>query len=148
MVWVSTRWLKLRQRGIAQFLSISIVFSIGFMCTVSSNGGALSSNRASIPERLAFAGDTSFSAKRIRTIPDATDTECPDPKAGNTLGPGTADSDLVVAGGTCMVNSGTYMYRNINIIKGGTLQFSDPAIILYAANIIIQDNGTIRAGTV
>jgi hypothetical protein len=25
MAWVSTRWLKLRQRGIAQFVSISIV---------------------------------------------------------------------------------------------------------------------------
>ena len=148
MTWVSTRWLKLRQRGIAQFVSISIVLLVGFICTVSASGASLSSNRASIPERMASADDMSFSPNLVRTIPDATTTDCPDPKAGNILGPGTANSDLVVAGGTCMVNGGTYMYRNINIIKGGTLQFNDAGILLYAANIIIENHGTMRAGSV
>jgi hypothetical protein len=51
MAWVSTRWLKLRQRGIDQFVSISIVFFIGFICAVSASGASLLSNRASIRVR-------------------------------------------------------------------------------------------------
>ena len=42
----------------------------------------------------------------------------------------------------------TYMYHNINIIKGGILQFSDANITLNAANIIIENQGTMRAGSV
>ena len=47
-----------------------------------------------------------------------------------------------------MVNAGSYMYRNINIAQGGTLQFSDAMITLEAANIIIENQGTLRAGSV
>ena len=144
MVWVSTRWLKLRQRGIARFVSIPIVFLIGFICTVSASGASLSSNRAWIPERLAFANESAFSPK---TVPDTTPDVCPDPN-GDPLGPGNASADLVVKNGTCMVNAGTYMYHNINIVKGGTLQFSDANITLNAANIIIENQGTMRAGSV
>ena len=144
MVWVSTRWLKLRQRGIARFVSISIVFLIGFICTVSASGASLASNRGSIPECIAFANDSAFSPK---TVQDTTPDVCPDPN-GDPLGPGNASADLVVKNGTCMVNAGTYMYHNINIVKGGTLQFSDANITLNAANIIIENQGTMRAGSV
>jgi hypothetical protein len=143
MAWVSTRWTKAGLGGIARFLSISIVFSIGFVCTVSASGAALSSN----PERLAFADDSSFARRRLPTFPDAMPDVCPDTN-NDPLGPGTASVDLVVKNGTCVVNAGSYMYHNINIIKGGILQFSDAKITLNAANIIIENQGTMRAGTV
>src|ERR1700687_2749339 len=67
----------------------------------------------------------------------------PCPNGGvDTLGPGVADSDLLVTGGTCKVKAGTYMYRNINITSGGVLVFDDAVIDLWAANIIIEDKGT------
>jgi hypothetical protein len=71
---------------------------------------------------------------------------CPNPNGSDLLGPGNASEDLVVKNGTCMVQAGTYLYHNINIIKGGTLQFADAAITLSAANIIIENQGTMRAG--
>src|SRR5579862_6460641 len=147
MAWVSTRWLKLRQHGFAQFLSIAIVSFFGFVCTVSASGASLSSNRGSIPETLAFASYGSFSSDRERIFQTGNETTCPDPN-GDPLGPGTATVDLVVENGTCVVNAGTYMYHNINIIKGGTLQFRDANITLNAANIIIENQGTMRAGSV
>ncbi len=148
MAWVSTGWLKARSRRIARFVSITIVFSIGFICTVSAGGPSHSSNRASIPEFLASASDTSLSTERRQAFPTANnDDTCPDAN-GDPLGPGNAAVDLVVKNGTCMVNAGPHMYHNINIIKGGTLQFSDAAIDLYAANIIIENQGTMRAGSV
>ncbi|MFZ0680711.1 G8 domain-containing protein [Candidatus Binatus sp.] len=147
MAWVSTRWLKLRQRGIAQFVSIAIVSFFGFICTVSASGASFSSNRASVPERLAFASDTALSSERDQTFQTGSGATCPDPN-GDPLGPGTATVDLVVENGTCVVNAGTYLYHNINIIKGGTLQFSDANITLNAANIIIENQGTMRAGSV
>src|SRR5260221_11656315 len=103
MKWGSTRR---RRRGIIQFVSVTIVCLIGFICTVSASGGLLSSIRASVPERMASAGDISLSRNRVQTFPDATKTDCPDPVAGDKLGPGTADSDLVVSDGTCIVNAG------------------------------------------
>jgi hypothetical protein len=147
MAWVSTRWLKFGQRGIVQFVSIAIVFFIGFVCAVSASGASLSSNRAAIPEYLASASEVSLLPGRARPVTDATDETCPDPN-GDPLGPGNAAVDLVVQNGTCVVNAGSYMYHNINIIKGGILQFSDAKIILNAANIIIENQGTMRAGSV
>ena len=73
-------------------------------------------------------------------------------KANDTLGPGNASADLAVLGGVCTVNPGaTYMYRNINIYDGGQLVFGDgngAQTDLWAANIIVEDKGTMRAGSV
>ena len=125
---------------IARLGSFAIVLSLALIFTVSASG---SSNRATIPERVASAGGTSFSPDRLPTLADAATTTC----GNGALGPGNAGSNLVV-NGTCTVSAGTYMYQNINIIKDGTLQFSDAAIILYAANIIIENGGTMIAGSV
>ena len=79
---------------------------------------------------------------------------CPDGKtccglhANDTMGPGNADTDLLVIGGTCTVNAGIYNYSNINVVNGGTLLFSDAAIDLWARNIIVENTGTVRAGSV
>jgi hypothetical protein len=64
------------------------------------------------------------------------------------MGPGNADTDLLVIGGTCTVNAGTYKYSNINVVEGGTLLFSDATIDLWARNIIVENTGTVRAGSV
>ena len=90
-------------------------------------------------------------ARRFATGSDTTEVTCPDTNS-DPLGFGNAGTDLVVKGGTCVVDgstpSGEYMYHNINIVKGGVLQFNDAKIDLYAANIIIENKGTMRAGTV
>jgi hypothetical protein len=44
------------------------------------------------------------------------------------------------------MNAGSYMYHDINIIKDGILQFSDANITLNAADIIVENQGTMRAG--
>ena len=59
MVWVSTRWFKTGRRGIARFVSISIVSLLGFICTVSAGGAPSSPSRGSSPEYLASASDVS-----------------------------------------------------------------------------------------
>ena len=154
MVRGSTRWPKLRQYRIARFVAVTFAFLFGFICSVSASGASLSSNRPAIPERLASAGDMSLSADRAHrfaTGSDTTEVTCPDTN-NDPLGFGNAGTDLVVKGGTCVVDgstpSGEYMYHNINIIGGGVLQFNDAKIDLYAANIIIENKGTMRAGTV
>src|SRR4029077_3236514 len=79
---------------------------------------------------------------------------CPDGKsccglnANDTMGPGNADTDLLVIGGTCSVNAGTHMYSSINVINGGVLQLNDAKIDLWARNIIVEKTGTVRAGSV
>ncbi len=143
---ISTGWLNAHQRVIARFGAVAIFSSLGLICTVSASG---SSNRATIPEcLLASASETSLSPRRLASSSATAPVECPDTN-GDPLGPGNATADLLVTGGVCNVaTAGTYMYHNINIIKGGTLQFADAAIDLYAANIIIENTGTMRAGTV
>ena len=141
MTSIATDWLNAHQKLIARFGAVAIFSILGLISTVAASG----SSSRSIPECLASSSDTSLSAKR-RSIPsDSSDVVCPDPN-GDPLGPGNASADLVVQNGTCVVQAGTYMYHNINIIKGGILQFNDAAIDLYAANIIIENRGTMRAG--
>ena len=56
--------------------------------------------------------------------------------------------DLIVSGGTCMVNvAGTYQYHNVNIINGGTLLFSDVKIDFWAESILVENTGSLIAGS-
>ncbi len=48
----------------------------------------------------------------------------------------------------CTVNAGTYHYHDVNIIKGGSLQFSDAVINFWAHGILIEDQGSLIAGVV
>ena len=71
---------------------------------------------------------------------------------------GAAFTDLEVTT-TCMVPAGTYYYRNVNIYsskpgtsanpvpQGGTLIFQDATIDFWANSILIENGGTLRAGT-
>jgi len=48
----------------------------------------------------------------------------------------------------CKVDKpGTYKYANVNIYKGGSLTFQDKAIEFWARSILIENQGTLSAGT-
>ena len=64
---------------------------------------------------------------------------CPEPV------PKSNGGDLVVDS-TCVVGAGTYHYGNVNIIKGGSLQFSDAVINFWAHGILIENQGSLIAG--
>src|ERR1039458_7317234 len=61
--------------------------------------------------------------------------------------PGGSGADLVVDS-TCIVGAGTYHYGDVNIIKGGSLQFSDAVINFWAHGILIENQGSLTAGVV
>src|ERR1700720_3765829 len=96
----------------------------------------------------------SISADALRPDARGDAPTCPDGKtccglkANETMGPGNADTDLLVIGGAFSVNAGPYMYSSINVIDGGTLLFNDAKIDLWARNIIVEKTGTVRAGSV
>ena len=54
-------------------------------------------------------------------------------------------TDLVV-NTKCIVGAGTYNYRDVNIIKGGSIQFSDAVINFWAHGILIENQGSLIAG--
>lgn len=62
--------------------------------------------------------------------------------------------DLIVSG-ACEVTGGpggkgnatTYYYGNINIISGGSLKFDDAQIDFWASSIIVENKGSLIAGT-
>lgn len=62
------------------------------------------------------------------------------------LSPGTG-RDLRVTG-TCTVAKGTYNYGNINILANGVLTFTDEVIDLWTKGIVIENNGSLIAGSV
>lgn len=72
----------------------------------------------------------------------ATTTTC----TTGQLPPGNG-GDLVVNTGTCMVVQGTYRYHNVNIYGGGTLQFADAKIDFWAESILVENRGSLIAGT-
>ena len=68
MTWVLSRWRKTRQQAVARFVSITTVLSLALVFNGAANGSWLSSNRATIPECVASAGD--ISPKRVSTPAD------------------------------------------------------------------------------
>ncbi|HEY3838038.1 MAG TPA: chitobiase/beta-hexosaminidase C-terminal domain-containing protein, partial [Bryobacteraceae bacterium] len=67
------------------------------------------------------------------------------------LPPGNADTDLEIDGNTCVVDgsapTGTYVYRNVNIWGGGVLNFADAKIDFHAHSILVENGGTLEAGS-
>lgn len=55
--------------------------------------------------------------------------------------------DLVITTGTCMVGPGAYYFHNVNIFGGGKLLFSDTVTEFWAESILIQNNGSLTAGS-
>jgi hypothetical protein len=67
--------------------------------------------------------------------------------SGETLETGGDGADLEVTGGVCRVTGGTYVYGNVNIYNKGTLQFEDAQTDFWARSILVENTGTLRAGT-
>ncbi|HEX8896387.1 MAG TPA: G8 domain-containing protein, partial [Terriglobales bacterium] len=64
---------------------------------------------------------------------------------GGPLAPGSG-GDLEVTG-PCTVGAGTYQYRNVNIYGGGSLIFSDAVIDFWAQSILVENHGSLIAGS-
>ena len=78
-----------------------------------------------------------------------TQVGCP---SGSLLPGGSATTDLKIDN-ACTVTGdarrvGVYVYHNVNIVAGGTLSFEDTRIDFHAESIIVENGGTIKAGTV
>lgn len=59
---------------------------------------------------------------------------------------GPVARDLVVKE-DCRVRAGTYYFQRVNIIAGGTLRFDDAAIDFWAWSIVVENGGSLVAGT-
>ncbi len=71
----------------------------------------------------------------------------PDTCLGGTLTPpNPSGSDLVVKV-DCTVGAGTYKFGNVNILAGGILRFADATIDFWAANILVENGGSLIAGS-
>jgi hypothetical protein len=77
---------------------------------------------------------------------------CDDSK-NEHLQPGSATTDLQVTG-PCEVKAGTYTYRNVNVYNltnnpanGGSLNFDDALTDFFAESIVVEDQGSIIAGS-
>ncbi|MBS1852431.1 MAG: G8 domain-containing protein [Acidobacteria bacterium] len=77
---------------------------------------------------------------------------------GNTnhiLPSGSTSTDLQINGVNCVVDGtgaagsvpGSYVYRNVNILNGGSLTFQDAPIDFHAHSILVEMGGTLQAGT-
>jgi len=56
-------------------------------------------------------------------------------------------ADLVIKGECTVETAGIYMFRNVNIIAGGVLRFTDATIDFWAANILVESGGSLIAGS-
>lgn len=65
---------------------------------------------------------------------------------GKTLAPANGNDDLLVDEAIC-VHAGTYKFKDVHIVKGGTLYFDDEVIDFWAANILVENGGVLGAGT-
>ena len=69
---------------------------------------------------------------------------------GGILPAGNVDTDLEINGVSCSVDgsvaNGTYVYRNVNIWGGGSLNFSDAKINFHAHSILVENGGSLIAG--
>jgi hypothetical protein len=70
--------------------------------------------------------------------------QCP-PAGGTALPPGTGEDLEVTTPYT--VCAGTYHYGNVNVYGGGSLTFDDAAIDFWATSILIENQGSIIAGS-
>lgn len=64
---------------------------------------------------------------------------------GGALAAGNGE-DLEVKG-ACTVGAGTYRYGAVNIYGGGKLTFADAKIDFWASSILVENAGTLAAGT-
>ncbi|MEZ5589934.1 MAG: G8 domain-containing protein [Gammaproteobacteria bacterium] len=61
--------------------------------------------------------------------------------------PAGSGEDLAVTGECLIVKAGTYHYNNVNIYDGGILKFEDAAIDFWAQSILVENEGSLLAGS-
>lgn len=66
--------------------------------------------------------------------------------ASGVLPPGSPDTDLVLTA-PCRAGAGTYQFADVHVLAGGVLAFDDALIDFWAANILIENGGTLVAGS-
>jgi hypothetical protein len=64
----------------------------------------------------------------------------------HTLDEPTMPGVNIVITKECKVNVGTYKFGDVHILAGGTLEFTDSVIDFWAANILIENGGSLVAG--
>jgi hypothetical protein len=97
---------------------------------------------------------TSFFALLLAIAFLSTSTSAQPTICNNQVLPAGNGGDLIVTG-MCTVDgtapSGTYLYKNVNIISSrmsnGTLLFKDAVINFWAESILVENNGSLVAGT-
>jgi len=73
-------------------------------------------------------------------------------KFGGPKGDTNSQPDLTIAKPCWIDSAGTYVYGNVNIVDNGSLEFREPAtkgsqVNFWAKNIIVENGGTLKAGT-
>lgn len=68
---------------------------------------------------------------------------------GGTLNPGGNGSDDLLIAAQCNVKAGEHMYRNVNVINNGVLNFLDEGAEthFWAKSILVENEGSLIAGT-
>ncbi len=94
------------------------------------------------PCRLGFLIGVGVLGLALGQLAGAQATTC----TTGSLPPGNG-GDLIVSGGTCTVGAGTFQYHNVNIISGGTLLFTDNKIDFWAESILVENTGSLIAGS-
>lgn len=83
--------------------------------------------------------------------PPGNGTQTVEKCADGILPAGNVDTDLEINGVACTVdgkvNGGTYVYRNVNIWGGGSLNFADAKINFHAHSILVENGGSLIAGS-
>ncbi len=69
----------------------------------------------------------------------------PDPCPGGNLAPGGGED--IVLSAPCSAGVGTFHYGNVNIVNGGSLTFQDQAIDFWSKNILVENGGSLVAGS-
>ncbi|MEO7063185.1 MAG: G8 domain-containing protein, partial [Dokdonella sp.] len=66
--------------------------------------------------------------------------------AGGVLAPKASGVDLVVTA-PCTVQAGIYKFKDVHVLAGGVLTFEDAVIDFWAANILVESDGSLVAGS-
>ncbi|MEP7098061.1 MAG: G8 domain-containing protein, partial [Dokdonella sp.] len=66
--------------------------------------------------------------------------------AGGILSPQASGADLVVTA-PCTVQAGTYKFKDVHVLANGVLTFDDVVTDFWAANILVENGGSLVAGS-
>lgn len=103
----------------------------------------------SIRTRSALAALATAAALLLCGTPIAAQTAPPmegETCAEGVLPAGSADTNLILTS-RCVVEGGTYQFADVHILSGGVLTFKDADIDFWAANILIENGGSLVAGS-